>query len=91
MLELLSLWDTEDKIKHYQSQHNYRATALQILTQFAREVRTRMAKLTKVVFSCKIPWTWVMEGAVPLEFHFEHLKLEFKAQGIDFSVNCDEV
>jgi hypothetical protein len=91
MVEVLPYWDVEDKVKHYQSHHSYRETALRTLTQFACDVRTRMSKLKKLVFLCKIPWTWVMEDAVPLEFHFEQLRLMFNKQDIDFQVNCDEV
>jgi hypothetical protein len=28
---------------------------------------------------------------VPLEFHFENVKSLFLAQGVEFSVKCDEV
>ncbi|KAK4238980.1 hypothetical protein C8A03DRAFT_43350 [Achaetomium macrosporum] len=91
LLEELPEWDAQEKVWHYQSQHLYRQSALRTLTQFARDVRTRLHHLKRVVLLCKIPWTWVLESAVPLEFHFEHVKSMFLAQGVDFSVKSDEV
>jgi hypothetical protein len=91
LLDALPEWSAEDRVRHYQSQNNYRAAALRTLTQFARDVRSRMRKLRKVVLLCKIPWTWVLEGAVPLEFHFEVVKGVFLTQGVEFSVKSDEV
>ncbi|KAK4123031.1 hypothetical protein N657DRAFT_690711 [Parathielavia appendiculata] len=84
-------WDAARKVRHYQAQHHYRVSALRTLMQFARDVRMRLQKLQKVVLLCKIPWTWVLEGAVPLEFHFENVKSLFLAQGVQFSVKSDEV
>ncbi|KAK3302670.1 uncharacterized protein B0T15DRAFT_543608 [Chaetomium strumarium] len=90
LLDELPHWDAQDKVKHYQSQHLYRQSALRTLTQFARDVRTRLHNLKKVVLLCKIPWTWVLEGGVPIEFHFENVKSLFLAQGVEFSVKSDE-
>ncbi|KAK4096446.1 hypothetical protein N658DRAFT_501589 [Parathielavia hyrcaniae] len=84
-------WGAERKVRHYQAQHHYRVSALRTLTQFARDVRPRLQSLRKVVLLCRIPWTWVLEGAVPLEFHFENVKSLFLAQGVQFSVKSDEV
>jgi hypothetical protein len=61
------------------------------LTQFARDVRSRLQRLRRVVLLCKIPWTLVLEGAVPLEFHFEDVKRLFLGQGVEFSVKSHEV
>jgi hypothetical protein len=90
LLDELPEWDAEDKVRHYQSQHLYRQSALRTLTQFARDVRTRLHRLRKVVLLCKIPWTWILEGGVAIEFHFENVKSLFLAQGVEFSVRCDE-
>ncbi|KAL2156640.1 hypothetical protein VTH82DRAFT_1385 [Thermothelomyces myriococcoides] len=90
-LQSLPEWDNQKKVQHYQSQRIYRTTAIQTLTEFARDVRTRMRDLKKVTLLVKIPWTWVLEGAVSLDFHFEFVKSVFDAQGIEFSVRCDEV
>ncbi|SPQ22998.1 714e42be-b691-4a69-a2d7-56a34fbf0027 [Thermothielavioides terrestris] len=84
-------WTLEDNVRHYQAQHDYRVAALRTLTQFARDVRTRLRRLKKVVLLCRIPWTWVLEGAVELDFHFEHVKSLFLEQGVQFSVTSDEV
>jgi hypothetical protein len=91
LLDDLPGWDAPARVRHYQAQHRYRVSALRVLTQFARDVRTRLQRLRRVVLLCKIPWTWVLEGAVPLEFHFEHVKSLFLAQGVEFSVKSDEV
>ncbi|KAK4033667.1 hypothetical protein C8A01DRAFT_19419 [Parachaetomium inaequale] len=91
LLDGLPEWTATDKVRHYQAQGHYRTTALRTLTHFARDVRTRMRALRKVVLLCKIPWTWVLEGAVPLEFHFEVVKGVFLTQGVEFSVKSDEV
>ncbi|AEO58233.1 hypothetical protein MYCTH_2305427 [Thermothelomyces thermophilus ATCC 42464] len=91
LLQTLPDWDTQAKVRHYQSQHLYRTTAVRTLTEFARDVRTRMRDLKKVVLLVKIPWTWVLEGAVSLDFHFDVVKSVFLAQGVEFSVKCDEV
>ncbi|KAK4244589.1 hypothetical protein C7999DRAFT_43778 [Corynascus novoguineensis] len=91
LLEELPTWDTEAKVRHYQSQHLYRTAALRILTEFARDVRTRLRHLKKMVLLVKIPWTWVLEDAVSLDFHFEVVKSVFLGQGVEFSVKCDEV
>jgi hypothetical protein len=91
LLDSLPEWDAARKVRHYQAQHHYRVSALRTLMQFARDVRTRLQGLRKVVLICKIPWTWVLEGAVPLEFHFENVKSLFLAQGVQFSVRSDEV
>lgn len=91
LLDTLPEWDAQDKVRHYQAQHNYRVNALRTLTKFACDVRTRLKDLKKVVLLCKIPWTWVLEGAVPLEFHFEDVRGMFLAQGVEFSVKSDEV
>jgi hypothetical protein len=91
LLDHLPDWSNQDRVRHYQAQHHYRMSALRTLTQFARDVRTRLKSLKKVALLCKIPWTWILEGAVPLEFHFENVKSLFLAQGVEFSVKCDEV
>jgi len=78
-------------VRHYQGQHLYRTTALRTLIDFARDVRTRLRHLKKVVLLVKIPWTWVLEGAVSLDFHFDVVKSVFLAQGVEFSVKSDEV
>jgi hypothetical protein len=91
LLDTLPEWDAQEKVRHYQAQHHYRVSALRTLMQFARDVRSRLKDLKKVVLLCKIPWTWVLEGAVPLEFHFEDVKAMFLAQGVEFSVKSDEV
>ncbi|KAL2017511.1 hypothetical protein VTK56DRAFT_2003 [Thermocarpiscus australiensis] len=91
LLEGLAEWGPADKVRHYQAQHDYRVGALRTLMQFARDVRPRMPRLRRVVLVCKIPWTWVMEGAVSVDFHFEDIKQAFRSQGVEFSVNCDEI
>lgn len=91
LLDLLPEWGVADKVAHYQAQHAYRVSALRTLNQFARDVRTRLVGLKKVVLLCRIPWTWVMEGGVPIEFHFEGVKREFLERGVQFEVRCDEV
>lgn len=91
LLDQLPDWTAEDRVVHYQSQHRYRVNALRTLTEFARDVRTRLHRLERVVLLCKIPWTWVMEGAIPIDFHFESVKRAFGEQGVEFSVSCDEV
>ena len=91
LLDELPEWTPQDRARYYQAQHHYRVSAVRTLTQFACDVRQRLHKLKKVVLLCKIPWTWVLEGAVPLEFHFENVKTMFLAQGVEFSVKSDEV
>ncbi|KAK4137127.1 hypothetical protein BT67DRAFT_459813 [Trichocladium antarcticum] len=91
LLDFLPEWSAADKVGHYQSQHLYRVSALETLNRFARDVRTRLGALKKVVLLCKIPWTWVMEGGIEIDFHFEGVKREFAAQGVQFEVRCDEV
>ncbi|KAL2123507.1 hypothetical protein VTJ04DRAFT_3962 [Mycothermus thermophilus] len=91
LLEELPTWGPTERVKYYQSQHHYRVNAIDTLSKFARDVRTRLHKLKKVILICKIPWTWVLEGAVGLEFHFEGVKRQFLQQGVDFSVRGDEV
>jgi len=92
LLYELPHWDARRKIEHYTSQQKYRASALKTLSQFARDVRVkRLHKLKKVKLVCKIPWTWMMEDAVPLEFHFEDIKNMLLAKGIDFEVSSDEI
>ncbi|KAK4155752.1 hypothetical protein C8A00DRAFT_41678 [Chaetomidium leptoderma] len=91
LLDTLPEWKAPEKVRHYQAQHRYRMSALRTLMQFARDVRSRLHHLQKVVLLCKIPWTWILEGAVELEFHFENVKSMFLAQGVEFSVRSDEV
>jgi hypothetical protein len=91
LLDFLPEWSVAEKVGHYQAQHQYRVSALETLNQFARDVRTRLRGLRKVVLLCKIPWTWVMEGGVEIEFHFEGVKRGFLEQGVQFEVRCDEV
>jgi hypothetical protein len=91
LLDALPDWEPRDRVRHYQAQNHYRAAALRTLTHFARDVRTRLQLLQRVVLLVKIPWTWVLEGAVPLEFHFEVVKKVFLEQGVEFSVKSDEV
>ncbi|KAK3295348.1 uncharacterized protein B0H64DRAFT_395073 [Chaetomium fimeti] len=91
LLDVLPTWAARDRVRHYQAQNHYRAAALRTLTHFARDVRTRLHRLQRVVLLVKIPWTWVLEGAVPLEFHFEVVKKVFLEQGVEFSVKSDEV
>ncbi|KAJ4303933.1 hypothetical protein N0V88_001533 [Collariella sp. IMI 366227] len=73
--------DQPTKVAHYASQHNYRFSALKTLSQFARDVRTRLGRLKKVALVCRIPWTWTLEGAVPIELHFDSLKEVFLREG----------
>lgn len=91
LLDEMPDWTAEQKVRHYQAQHAYRVSALRTLMEFARDVRSRLCHLKKVVLLCRIPWTWVLEGAVPLEFHFENVKAMFLSQGVQFSVKSDEV
>lgn len=92
-LETLPEWDTRQKVTHYQSQAGYRASAVRMLGEFAAAVGTegRLEKLKKVVLLCRIPWTWVLEGAVASEFHFEEVKAILGGKGVEFEVRCDEV
>lgn len=55
--------------------------AMNILTQFARDVRKRLHGLKKVVLRCEIPCIWEQEGDV---------KTMFLDQGVDFSVELDK-
>ncbi|EAQ91565.1 hypothetical protein CHGG_03500 [Chaetomium globosum CBS 148.51] len=93
LLDALPDWGPRDRVRHYQSQNHYRAAALRTLTHFARDVRTRLQQLQRVVLLVRIPWTWILEGedAIPLEFHFEVVKKVFLDQGVEFSVKSDEV
>ncbi|KAH6624103.1 hypothetical protein B0J18DRAFT_444368 [Chaetomium sp. MPI-SDFR-AT-0129] len=91
LIDTIPDWKVEDKVRYYQSQHHYRVQALRTLTEFAREVVARLPQLKKVVFLVQIPWTWILEGAVPLEFHFEVLKGVFQEEGIAFFVESDEL
>lgn len=91
LLDVLPDWQAEDQVRYYQSQHHYRVQALRTLTEFAREVRSRLPELKRVVFLVQIPWTWVLEDAVPLPFHFEVLKEVFRDEGIEFLVESDEL
>ncbi|KAL2127468.1 hypothetical protein VTI74DRAFT_10685 [Chaetomium olivicolor] len=91
LLDDLPTWTNQQKVRHYQAQHNYRVSALRTLSQFARDVRTRLGKLKKVCLLCRIPWTWTLEGAVPIEFHFEAVRSLFLKEGVEFSVRGDEV
>ncbi|KAL2270542.1 hypothetical protein VTJ83DRAFT_2726 [Remersonia thermophila] len=91
LLSELPTWTSAQKVRYYQSSHSYRVNALRTLVRFARDVRSRLLKLKKVALVCKIPWTWVLEGAVDIEFHFEEVKRLFLEQGVEFSVRSDEV
>jgi hypothetical protein len=91
LLDELPRWGPQERVRHYQAQHQYRVVALRTLMEFARDVRQRLHGLRKVVLLCKIPWTWVLEGAVPLEFHFDAVQAMFSVQGVEFSVKSDEV
>ncbi|KAL1839398.1 hypothetical protein VTJ49DRAFT_1529 [Mycothermus thermophilus] len=91
LLSELPKWTSAEKVRYYQDEHSYRVNALRTLVRFARDVRSRLLKLRKVALVCKIPWKWVLEGAVDIEFHFEEVKRLFLEQGVEFSVRSDEL
>jgi len=57
LLDQLSKWGSQERVRYYQTQHDYRVSVVRTLMEFARDVRQRLRKLKKVVFLCTIPWT----------------------------------
>lgn len=84
--EHLEWWEARDAVAHYQSQGEYRRTALRMLEQFARDAPERLPRLRKVLLLCKIPWTWMMDPDVPLDFHFREVRDVLASKGIQFLV-----
>lgn len=79
-------WTAEDKLDHYRSKKDYRANALNSLIQFAADSKAAQPKLQKVLLLCHIPWTWMMEAGVELDFHFGEVKEAFGKRGVEFLV-----
>ncbi|KAK0630924.1 hypothetical protein B0T17DRAFT_529634 [Bombardia bombarda] len=79
-------WGPAKKLTHYRNQKEYRESALMMLGQFARDFRQRMPKLERMMLLCKIPYTWMVEEGVPIEFHFEDIKAALGMQGVEFVV-----
>ena len=86
LADLLPDWEAQDRERHYQARHYHRVVVLRTLIRFACEFRKRLRNLKKVILVCNIRWTWVLEGVVPLDFHFEDVKATFLAQGVEFLV-----
>ncbi|KAK0711941.1 hypothetical protein B0H67DRAFT_555832 [Lasiosphaeris hirsuta] len=80
-------WGPVHKLSHYRQQREYRANAIRMLTQFARDFRDRMPKLEKVLLLVKIPYTWMVEEGIPIGFHFEDVKAAFGLKGVEFLVD----
>jgi len=89
--EELDSWNSRDMVDHYQSESDYRRTALKMLEQFADDVPKRLPRLRKVLLLCKIPYTWMLEPNIPLDFHFRGVRDTLAAKGIEFLVedSCD--
>lgn len=79
-------WTVEDKMDHYRSKKDYRANALKSLIQFAADSVAAQPKLKRVLLLCHIPWTWMMEAGLELDFHFGEVKEAFKKRGVEFAV-----
>ncbi|KAK3322826.1 hypothetical protein B0H66DRAFT_555315 [Apodospora peruviana] len=85
--EMMDDWDVEQRLAHYRSKKDYRETAIKILRRFASDSTHSQPKLKKVLLLCKIPWTWMVEGGVPLDFHFEEVREAFAERGVEFLVD----
>ncbi|KAK0737247.1 hypothetical protein B0T21DRAFT_364731 [Apiosordaria backusii] len=84
-------WKRKQRVEHYTKEKEYRRAAVEMLMKFARSIDVTSNRLRKVMLVCKIPWTWVLEGAVEAEEHFLGVKLAFEEKGVVFEVDCDEV
>ncbi|KAK4178161.1 hypothetical protein QBC36DRAFT_325573 [Triangularia setosa] len=84
-------WKAEKRVEHYTREKEYRRAAVEMLMKFARSIDVTANRLRKVMLVCKIPWTWVLAGAVEAEEHFLGVKLAFGEKGVVFEVDCDEV
>lgn len=85
--DYLQEWSGIHQAGHWQSKANYRTAALGIMSRFANSCRERMPRLRKVSFMTRIPWTWKLEGAVDLAFHFKDITETFRQNGIEFLVD----
>lgn len=83
-------WTARDKLAHYHNQRDYRRLAVQMLEQFAKDCKSRLAKLKKVMLLVKIPYTWVVEDGIEIGFHFAQAKKLFKNSGVEFLVEESE-
>lgn len=79
-------WSSVQKVQYYRNQKEYRRMATHMLEQFAVDSRQRLPRLKKVMLLCRIPWTWMMEDALDIDFHFQKTKMLFKARGVEFLV-----
>ncbi|KAK1756390.1 hypothetical protein QBC47DRAFT_379857 [Echria macrotheca] len=84
--ERMECWMPTERIQHYQSQGEYRRTAVRMLEQFASDAKERLPRLRKVLLLCKIPWTWMMEEGVDIDFHFQTVRELFEKNGVKFTV-----
>ncbi|KAK4196035.1 hypothetical protein QBC40DRAFT_235201 [Triangularia verruculosa] len=84
-------WKAKKRVEHYTREKEYRRAAVEMLMKFAKSLDVTTSTLKKVMLVCKIPWTWVLEGAVEAEEHFLGVKLAFGEKGVVFEVDCDEV
>ncbi|KAK4039596.1 hypothetical protein C8A01DRAFT_36379 [Parachaetomium inaequale] len=90
LLDQLPDWGYQERVGYYKAQGSYRVSVINALVQFASDMRQQPHSLKKVVLLCRIPWTWVPERSVSLEFHFEQVGAMFLKQGVKFSVESDE-
>ncbi|KAK4638849.1 hypothetical protein QC761_703980 [Podospora bellae-mahoneyi] len=87
----MKMWKPKKKVEHYTREKAYRQAAVEMLMRFAKSLDVTTNRLKKVMLVCKIPWTWVLEGAVEADEHFMGVKLAFEEKGVVFEVDCDEV